>query len=649
MCGLAGFCNLNRDVATDALRSTARRMADTLRHRGPDDGDSWAEETAGIALGFRRLSIIDLSPHGRQPMHSDSGRFVLVFNGEVYNFQLLRNQLEKEPNQRPFRGHSDTEVMLRAIENWGLTETLKRSIGMYAFALWDRKERILHLGRDRMGEKPLYYGWMGNSFLFASELKAFRVYPDFHAEINREALASFLRYGYIPAPTSIYQGICKLPPGTTLTLDCRHGKTLPEPVPYWTVRKAAEAGLNHPLDLPESEAVDALDQLLRHAVSQQMVADVPLGAFLSGGIDSSTIVSLMQAQSSRPVRTFSIGFGEQFFNEAVHARGVAQHLKTEHTELYVTPADALAVIPQLAGLYDEPFADASQIPTYLVSRLARRAVTVSLSGDGGDELFAGYRAYRLAHAIWKRLRWLPPVMRRAAAGMLASVTPHGWEQVFAGLPLRLRGQASGDRVHKLAELIHDVQDVETTYDSLVSRWKHVHTLVPGMPLDSSGGEVRTHWEYPASPIDRLMYQDQMRYLPDNILAKVDRASMGSSLESRAPLLDHRIVEFAWRVPMRMKLRQGQGKWLLRQVLYRYVPAELIERPKMGFCVPIGDWLRGPLRDWAEDLLDEMKMTQQGFLNSQPVLRKWREHVSGNRNWQDHLWHVLMFQDWLAAQ
>lgn len=627
-------------------------MSDTLVHRGPDDEGSFVDEAAGLALGFRRLSIIDLSPEGHQPMTSKDGRHVLIFNGEIYNFQELRRELEKLGHH--WRGHSDTEVMLAAFTEWGFEPAIKLFNGMFALALWDKRERVLHLTRDRIGEKPLYYGFSGSTFLFGSELKALRAHPEFKAEINRDALALFLRYNYIPAPYSIYQGIYKLTPGTYLLLDERASSLgqLPEPLPYWSAREAAETGTASPFEGTEAEATRELEALLTDAVGLRMVADVPLGAFLSGGVDSSTVVALMQAQSSQPVRTFSIGFTEEAYNEARHARAVAEHLKTDHTELYVTPEDAMAVIPRLPALYDEPFSDSSQIPTFLVSQLARRHVTVSLSGDGGDELFAGYNRYLLGESVWNKISWMPKGSRAVAAGALTTVSPRAWDRAFTGLkpflPSRLQHQRPGDRLHKLAEIL-TVPDVEAMYMNIVSHWKQPTRLVPGSSEPRTILTDEKHWANLPGIIQRMMYLDAVTYLPDDILVKVDRASMGVSLEARVPFLDHRVFEFSWRLPLSLKIREGQSKWPLRQILYKHVPPRLIERPKMGFGIPVGEWLRGPLRDWAESLLDEGRLKREGLLNPEPVRRKWEEHLRGVRNWQYYIWDVLMFQGWLEEE
>lgn len=653
MCGIAGYLAVSPLKKADELRTTVLRMADALRLRGPDDGGTWVDAEAGIALGHRRLSIIDLSPEGHQPMRSSCGRYVLVFNGEIYNYRDIRHELEQaSPGYAAtWRGCSDTEVALAAISRWGLDAAVKRFVGMFALALWDRAARTLYLVRDRLGEKPLYYGRMGGSLLFGSELKALRAHPDFKAEINRDALSLYLRHNCVPAPYSIYRGIHKLPPGTLLAISGRD-LPIPTPIPYWSAGEIAEQGVAEPFAGSDDEARVTLDGLLRDAVRRQMVADVPLGAFLSGGIDSSTVVALMQAQSTRPVRTFTIGFNEADYNEAVHAKAVAAHLGTEHTELYVTPDEALAVISKLPVLYDEPFADSSQIPTFLVSALARRFVTVSLSGDGGDELFAGYNRYFWGRTIWKRLGGMPKSLRATAAAALTAIAPQTWDRALraAGFlwPSALGQRTPGDKIHKLAEVLAAASP-EAMYRGLASHWKDPASVVLGASEPPTALTNPRQWPHLPDFTQRMMYLDTVTYLPDDILVKVDRASMGVSLEARVPLLDHRLVEFAWRLPLAMKVRDGQGKWLLRQVLYRYVPKELVERPKTGFGMPIDVWLRGPLRDWAEALLDENRLAGEQFFDPLPIRRKWDEHLSGVRNWQHHLWDVLMFQAWLEQQ
>lgn len=642
MCGITGFWqNPTSDEIT--LRQRAIDMASILSHRGPDDSGIWCDPDTGLAFGFRRLAILDLSPTGHQPMHSTDGRFVVIFNGEIYNYRELRDELERCGTR--FRGTSDTEVILEGASRWGSEQVIPRLWGMFAIALWDRQERTLLLARDRLGKKPLYYSQMEGVFLFGSELKALRAHPAFHAEIDRDALVAYMRYGYVPAPYSIYKRVQKLPPGHYASI--RAGQSL-KPEPYWNARRVVEQGLENRLELTDIEAIEQLDLLLRDAVARRMIADVPLGAFLSGGIDSSTVVALMQVQSSMPVRTFSIGFHIEGYNEADSAKEVARHLGTEHTELYVTPEETRSVIPRLPDLYDEPFADSSQIPTFLVSELARRHVTVSLSGDGGDEVFGGYNRYVWAESIWGRLHYMAVPIRQWAAAAIRSVSPETWEGLYRlierALPARWRVRTTGDKVHKLAGVI----EAETPYElyhRLVSSWKFPVQLVPGgaeLPtvlLDHSLSKLIPNFT------ERMMYLDLVTYLPDDILVKLDRASMGVSLEGRCPLLDHRLVEWAWQLPLSFRQRHGQSKWLLRQLLYRYVPRHLVERPKCGFGIPIGDWLRGQLREWAESLLDERRLLREGFLNPIPIRQAWAEHLSGRRNHQYELWVILMFQAW----
>lgn len=646
MCGITGF--ITQEMSMDSMEEAIRQMSNCLLHRGPDAQGVWVDSSSGIAIGHQRLSILDLSPEGHQPMVSLSGRYIIAFNGEIYNFFALRKELEGLGHN--FRGRSDTEVMLTSIEEWGLDKAVERFIGMFAFALWDCQKRVLHLVRDRLGEKPLYYGLSGTTFLFGSELKALCAYPSFNAEIDRNALASYLRHNYVPSPYSIYKGIYKLPPGTILSIDSKD--IISNPLPFWSAKSVAEEGFKNPFIGSEAEAIAHLDQLLRDSVKQQMVADVPLGAFLSGGIDSSTVVAIMQAQSKDPIKTFTIGFHEKGYNEAEHAKAVANHLKTDHTELYITPNQAMDVIPKLPTLYDEPFSDSSQIPTYLVSYLARNHVTVSLSGDGGDELFAGYNRYFMGQSIWNKIGWLPKKLRQVSANGLTLLSPNTWNRgqaIFSSLlPTKLKQGLIGDKIHKLAEILA-VESPEAMYHGLISHWKQPNSIVLDSCEPSTVLSDRNQWANIPEFTKRMMYLDMVTYLPDDILVKVDRASMGVSLESRVPMLDHRVVEFAWRIPLSMKIRNGQGKWLLRQVLYQYVPKELIERPKMGFGVPIDSWLRGPLREWAEELLGEHRLKEEGFFNPAPILQKWKEHKSGKRNWQYYLWDVLMFQAWLEKK
>ncbi len=649
MCGFCGFINPSLE-SLETNRNIVTSMAEKIRHRGPDDGGVWLDEKVGVALGHRRLSIIDLSPEGHQPMLSASSRLVLVFNGEIYNFPEIKNELEKEGHAPNWRGHSDTEVLLAAIDAWGVETALKKCVGMFAFALWDKQERVLTLARDRMGEKPLYYGWQNNVFLFGSELKALKAHPAFQGEIDRDVLSLFMRHNYIPAPWSVYKNIKKLLPGTVITIpmesDHFKSKRLPDPESYWSLKKVAESGVADPFLGTEQQAIQQLDTLLKQSVAGQMLADVPLGAFLSGGYDSSLVVALMQAQSDKRVKTFSIGFNEKDYNEAQHAKAVATHLGTEHTELYVTSEDAMAVIPKLPTLYDEPFSDSSQIPTFLVSQMARQHVTVSLSGDGGDELFGGYNRYFLGTDIWKRLRPFPGWSRQLAANFILSVSPSGWDKLSSLfgriLPAEIRAGRAGDKLHKLASIFSSTGQ-DDLYLKLLSHWEESESVVINSKEPESIVSQSLQLE---DFIHRMMCIDSTNYLPDDILTKVDRAAMGVGLETRIPLLDHRVVEYAWQLPLSMKVCDGNGKWILRQVLYNYVPPSLLDRPKMGFGVPIDAWLRGPLREWAEELLSENRLKNEGFFNPALIREKWDEHLSGKRNWQYHLWDVLMFQQWL---
>jgi asparagine synthase (glutamine-hydrolysing) len=653
MCGIAGFWDPARHLDADAAAAAIARMTRAIRHRGPDDAGSWRDADAGLWLGHRRLSVIDLSPEGRQPMLSASGRYAMVFNGEVYNHRRLRPELEAAGAR--FRGHSDTEVMLAAIEQWGLEGALRRFIGMFAFALWDRDARALTLVRDRLGIKPLYYGWAGSMFAFGSELKAIAALPGFEAQVDRGALCLLLRHNYVPQPHSIYRGIFKLPPGGMLRVAAGGAASaaavaaLPQRVHrYWSVADLAEGGRG---ELSDADAVDELDRLLRDAVALRMEADVPLGAFLSGGVDSSAVVALMQVQSPRPVRTFSIGFHEQDHDEAKFAKEVARHLGTDHHELYVTAQDALDVIPALPTMFDEPFSDSSQIPTYLVSKLARSQVTVSLSGDGGDELFAGYSRYAGAMRVGRWLDSVPATVRARIARSLRR-RPDLYAAFLRGanrgLPARLRVRNPGTKTGLLGQMLQ-ASSVDARYLLLVSHWFEPASVV----LRSSEPETEladfAHWPAVHDPVERMMYSDMIGYLPDDILVKVDRASMAVSLEARVPLLDHRVVERAWRTPLRQKLRDGQTKWLLRQVLHRYVPRGLIDRPKKGFGVPIEAWLRGPLRDWAEALLDERRLREEGYFDPLPIRRMWTDHLAGRVREHYRLWDVLMFQAWLEER
>jgi asparagine synthase (glutamine-hydrolysing) len=646
MCGISGFLDLNAQNSAGELRGIAMRMADTLRHRGPNDAGVWADAEAGIALSMRRLAILDLSATGHQPMESRSGRYIIVFNGEIYNYEDLRSDLSKGTQAYSFRGSSDTEVMLAAFERWGIEQSVIRFNGMFTFAVWDRHERSLTLGRDRFGEKPLYYFRNGGQFIFGSELKALRAHPGFSNEVDLGAVALFLRYSCVPAPYSIYRNTSKLPPATLLRVTA--GNFSADPRAYWSLREVVNAALTDPLKCGEQEAVERLDSLLRDAVQIRMRSDVPLGAFLSGGIDSSTVVALMQAQSSSRVKTFSIGSHDQEFDEANEASKIARHLGTNHTELYVTSDEAMSVIPLLPRIYDEPFADSSQVPTILVSQLAREHVTVSLSGDGGDELFGGYSRHAWGDTLSHRLDRLPRFLRGMGAAGIRKVPPDNWDSLFRAFkpatPVRWQQRMPGYKLHRLASILES-RDVHTLYEKLVSHWLDPLTILSGVPDTPTLFSVNNHQRL-GHVAEDMMYLDAVGYLPNDILVKLDRATMAFGLEGRVPLLDHRVAEFAWRLPLDMRIRERQGKWILRQVLYRYVPREMVDRPKSGFGVPLASWLRGPLRDWAESLLEESRLRQDGYFSHAPIQSMWREHLSGKANWEYHLWDVLMFQAWL---
>lgn len=698
MCGIAGFIAApNRSLGE--IEAIAKRMALAIQHRGPDDGGVWSDAQVGIALTHRRLSILDLSSAGHQPMVSASGRYVMVFNGEIYNHLEIRGELEgaalspppvggegrspEGPGNNPvihwatgvssacrgaeygWRGHSDTETLLAAFDRWGMEAALTKAVGMFAIALWDVRERTLHLARDRFGEKPLYYGWVGGgaerAFVFGSELKALRVFPGFDNPVCQHALAQYLCFSYVPAPRSIYHGIYKLEPGCVLTVRgvppaAPPAQPLRSPASYehlrlrrwWALADVVQAGAQSPVT-DETEALQALEDRLSDAVRLQSLADVPLGAFLSGGVDSSTIVALMQQQASRPVKTFTIGFEEAGFDESAHAQAVAQHLGTDHAQLFVTAAEARAVIPQLPTMYDEPFADSSQIPTYLVCRAARQRVTVALSGDAGDELFGGYNRYFWGPHIWRRLAWLPYPLRQALGAGAQTVAPATWDGMLGWTGV----VRPGEKMHKLARVLRAARSMDGLYKNLVSECPSPLLVRIEAGTTPLGPPSLLAEPLPGVGVQdsrlRMMYRDSLTYLPDDILCKVDRAAMAVSLETRVPFLDHRVVELAWRLPLSMKIRGPVGKWALRQVLYRHVPRELIERPKAGFAIPVGQWLRGPLRDWAESLLSEGRMVQEGHLNPAPIAMIWRQHLSGRHDWTPKLWSVLMFQAWLESQ
>lgn len=638
MCGITGIWDRTGKLSAATLSDAARRMTATLAHRGPDDHGVWLDPAAGLALGHRRLSIIDLSPEGHQPMVSSSSRYVISFNGELYNFGELRDLLARNHHHR-FRGGSDTEVLLAACEQWGLAGALNRFNGMFAFALWDAQEQTLHLVRDRMGEKPLYYGWFDGSLVFGSEMRAIRAYAPVcsRLEIDRDALAAYLRLNYVPAPQSIYQGVAKLPAGTVLTVRTGGRSGEPEPESYWPLAEVVIKARQGHAPLSDSEATDRLDMLLRDAVRMRMRSDVPLGAFLSGGIDSSTIVAFMQAEADRPVRTFTVGFTDRVLDESDHARAVARHLGTDHIEIRLSPAAALEVVPRLPEMYDEPFADPSQLPTAVIADAARRHVTVCLSGDGGDEIFGGYNRYVQGQRAWSLLNRIPRAVRAAVSRALLATPPIVRDRML-----------SPAKAQKLAELLR-VRTGAEVYAALVSAWDEPDRVV-------IGGHERHIWlgddQLPRELeglAERMMFLDSVSTLPDEMLVKVDRASMAVGLEVRVPLLDSRLVEFAWGLPPDMRIRDGKGKWILRQLLHRHVPQHLVDRPKIGFDPPIAEWLRGPLRPWAEALLEPSRLHREGYLAAAPVQRCWAEHLRGTRNWDYRLWGVLMFQAWLERQ
>lgn len=653
MCGLIGFTRQSGISAKDAY-GIAGAMTRSIAYRGPDSEGIWCEQNEPLVLGHRRLSILDLSPAGHQPMLSICGRYVIAFNGEIYNHADLRSQLESDQGGIAWRGHSDTETLLFCFAAWGVERTLKATVGMFAIALWDKQEQTLTLARDRLGEKPLYWGWCDDVLLFGSELKALKAHPAFSAGVDRGALALLLRHCYIPAPYSIYKGIQKLMPGHFVQIPLQDDVTRSKdakPEAYWQLKQVVEDGLANPFTGGADAAVDLLESSLSASIGEQMLSDVPLGAFLSGGIDSSTVVALMQVQSKRPVRTFTIGFDQAGYNEATHAKAVAEKLGTDHTELYVRSEDALAVIPKLPLMFCEPFGDSSQIPTFLLSQMAREHVTVALSGDGGDELFGGYNRYLAARKVWGPVQRLPLFARHAGARLLRSLSPATWDKLFDWarpvLPLRLRLSIPGEKARKLADVLA-LSNGHEFYRQLTSHWTDPASVVIDATEPKTLLTTPSNWPTTDCLEHSMMAMDAQTYMADDILTKVDRAAMSNSLETRVPLLNHRVVELAWRMPLEFKIHEGQGKWLLRQVLYKHVPKELIERPKMGFGIPLDSWLRGPLKDWAEALLDESRLRSEGYFYPEKIRAMWTEHLSGKQNWQYHLWNVLMFQAWLEA-
>jgi asparagine synthase (glutamine-hydrolysing) len=646
MCGILGALFLEYDeVVHEAVEHGCR----LLKHRGPDGSGIWKDTDAGVILGHVRLSILDLSEAGYQPMKSHCGRYQIVFNGEIYNHLELREKLNSSSYNK-WIGHSDTETLLTCISEWGLDKTLESITGMFVFAIWDQETKMLYLARDRFGEKPLYYGWVKDVFVFGSELKIFKKFPFWENSISVNALSLFLRYNYIPAPHSIYNNIWKLPAGSYLKVSkidlVNHSCN--KPIKYWDACKVAlQASENQYIFKKDSEAIDSLDSVLQKSIKAQMLSDVPVGAFLSGGIDSSMIVALMQKQSNLPVKTFSIGFSDNNYNEAVYANDVATHLGTDHTELMVSPSDALNVIPKLSHIYDEPFADSSQIPTYLLASLTKRDVTVALSGDAGDELFGGYTRYQHAQSIFDKMKNIPASVKSILTGIENYIPKNYTNQIIDSCSSLFQQQnqvSYSNKFNRFVKLLKSINEIDA-YNELLAYWDPSDILKNGSDLKVESSSIPLS----LNPIDQMMLFDTINYLPDDILVKVDRAAMAVSLETRVPFLDHKVYEFAWRLPFDYKNRGGNTKWLLRQLLYRYVPENLIDRPKMGFGVPIDSWLRGPLKDWAANLLDERKINEQGFFKSEVISKRWNEHISGKKNWHFQLWTVLMFQQWYEYQ
>lgn len=646
MCGFAGF--LGQPLNENKGKKILMDMGGTLIHRGPDDNGIWIDGNSGIGFVHRRLSIQDLGQEGRQPMHSHTGRHTIVFNGEIYNFRELRSELVNEGF--PFRGQSDTEVLLAGITAWGIEKTINRSVGMFAFALWDHQEKLLFLCRDRLGEKPLYYGWQGKSFIFGSELKALKKHPEFLGEINRDSICLFLNRNNIGAPHSIYKGISKLAPASSLFCNGATGKV--EIKSYWSLRALSEKSVYSSSSLSDAEALAGLETTLFKSIEDQMIADVPVGAFLSGGIDSSTVVALMQARSGERIKTYSVGFQDDQHDEATHAKRVAHYLGTDHTEIYYQPQDAIDFIPRLPDIYDEPFGDSSQLPSCLISHIARQRVKVALTGDGGDEIFGGYNRHRYVRQIWNGLKTMPLPVRKAIAILLRSPSLSTWQKILDFLQPVVKNSLKisnpGMKIQKFVNIL-DATSPQEIYRLVTAHWSSPADIVLQATEPNYLQLTPEEWPITDSIEHQLMWIDGMTYLPDDILTKVDRASMSAGLELRTPMLDHRLVEYAWKLPLQMKIRNGSGKWILKQLLSKYVPDSITDRPKMGFSVPIGAWLNDHLRDWAEDLLDESRLRQQGYLDPPKILQKWKQHKSGKRDWGHDIWNILMFQAWLERE
>ena len=626
MCGLSGFFSSALKFKEKNASNYAEACLASLKHRGPDDNGYWVDYNSGIMLAHTRLAIVDLSEAGHQPMASACDRFMISFNGEIYNHLELRKELEEENSAPVWKGHSDTETLLACFSAWGIERTLKATVGMFAIALWDKQEHQLTLARDRVGEKPLYWGWQNDTLLFGSELKALKVHPDFSADINRDAICLLMRHNYIPAPHTIYTGIYKLMPGHFITFPANSNNNTSVSNPYWSMNTVIESGLSNPFQGSQKESTDRLEAIISTSIRDQMLSDVPLGAFLSGGVDSSLIVSLMQKFSSRPVKTYAIGFEDERFNEAPYAAAVAKHLGTEHTDMYVSEKDILDLVPSLSDIYCEPFADSSQLPTIMVAKMARQHVTVALSGDAGDELFGGYTPYQFTPRYWNKVQSIPLNIRTIIAKYITNIP----------LP---------QRINKLATCM-DAATQEEFYRRIISHWQAPESIVLDGKEPATMFSSPTLWPQNVNFVEWMMATDAQVYMTDDILVKVDRASMYSSLETRVPLLDHRIIEFAWQLPLDYKIKNGTGKIPLRDILYRHVPRELIERPKKGFSVPLAAWLRGPLKQWAESLLDAGRLNREGYFNTSVIRARWEQHLSGKMDYSRQLWNVLMFQAWL---